>query len=109
MPTSFTSKIYRILRSVPCGRVTTYQALACRAGSPRASRAVGNAMNRNPFTSKSLPANRRVPCHRVVCSDGSVGGFARGTREKIRMLRREGVVVSNGRVDLRRFGWNGWK
>jgi O-6-methylguanine DNA methyltransferase len=94
----FHYRVYRILRSVPRGKVTTYRALARAAGSPRASRAVGSAMNRNPYA----PA---VPCHRVVRSDGSVGGFARGTREKARMLAKEGVEIRNGRIDLARFGW----
>ena len=96
MPSSFREKVYRTLRAVPRGKVTTYAALARAAGYPRAARAVGNALNRNPYA----PV---VPCHRVVRSDGSVGGFARGTTAKIRMLRREGVIVQNGRVDLRRF------
>jgi methylated-DNA-[protein]-cysteine S-methyltransferase len=105
MPSSFRERVYRTLRAVPRGRVTTYAALACAAGYPRAARAVGSALNANPFIASSLPAGRRVPCHRVVRSDGSVGGFVHGTREKVRMLRREGVVVRRGTVDLRRFGW----
>ena len=107
MPThsSFHEKVYRILRAVPRGKVTTYAALARAAGFPRAARAVGNALNRNPYASRGLPAARRVPCHRVIRSDGSVGGFVRGTAAKVRMLVREGIVVRNGRIDIMRFGW----
>jgi alkylated DNA nucleotide flippase Atl1 len=46
-----------------------------------------------------------VPCHRVVRSDGSVGGFASGTKAKIKLLRKEGVEVEIGKVDLRKFLW----
>ncbi len=106
MPLSFTENVYRILRGVLRGRVTTYAALARAAGCPRAARAVGNAMHRNPYPSTSLKAGARtVPCHRVVCADGAVEGFARGTAAKVRMLRLEGVIVRNGRVDLSRFGY----
>jgi O6-methylguanine-DNA--protein-cysteine methyltransferase len=55
-------------------------------------------LNRNPYA----PA---VPCHRVIRSDGSVGGFARGTAAKARMLVREGIIIRRGRIDTERFGW----
>jgi O-6-methylguanine DNA methyltransferase len=73
----------------------TYRDVATRAGSPRASRAVGNilAANRNP----------RVPCHRVIRSDGSVGGYNRGKAKKLALLRREGWKegLSGGRKERR--------
>lgn len=69
-------------------------------GSPGASRAVGNALNASP----GMPD---VPCHRVVNSDGRVGGFAWGGKKKESLLRHEGVAVAGGRVDLARFGWFG--
>lgn len=96
--TSFEEKVYRIVRGVPRGRVATYKAVARAVGRPRAYRAVGNALNRNPYA----PA---VPCHRVVRADGHVGGFAHGTRAKIRMMKREGIEVKNGKIDLKKFGW----
>ncbi len=95
---NFNEKCYEILRGVPQGKVTTYAGLARAVGSARAARAVGNAMNKNPYAPD-------VPCHRVVRSDGGVGGFASGTRKKIEMLRAEGVNVVRGRVDLKRFGF----
>ncbi|MBU0760189.1 MAG: MGMT family protein [Nanoarchaeota archaeon] len=67
----FSEKCYSVLKKVPRGKVTTYGEIA---------RAVGNAMKRNPYAPE-------VPCHRVVRSDGKVGGFALGTSEKIKMLR----------------------
>jgi methylated-DNA-[protein]-cysteine S-methyltransferase len=81
----FTQKVYAIVAKIPQGSVMTYQEVARRAGNPRAYRAVGNIMNHNPDT-------RKVPCHRVVRSDGTVGGYARGTPKKIAILRREGAL-----------------
>ena len=56
-----------------------------------AYRAVGNAMNKNPYAPQ-------VPCHRVVCSDGSLGGFASGLKRKIEILKSEGVEVKNNMI-----------
>lgn len=94
--TRFQARVYAACRRIPPGRVTTYQRLASAIGHPHASRAVGNALHRNPFA----PA---VPCHRVVRSDGRLGGFARGTAAKAKLLRAEGIIIINGRIDLNRF------
>src|SRR5439155_2265726 len=91
---TFNQKVWALTARVPKGRVTTYAELA-RALGTRAYRAVGNAMNRNPYA----PA---VPCHRVVGSDGSLTGFASGLEKKRKMLSREGVEFRNGRVVNRR-------
>lgn len=89
-------KVYEKLRLVPKGRVTTYKYLAEAVGS-RAYRAVGQIMRTNP----DAP---RTPCHRVVASDGRLGGFkgARGGKEieeKVALLKSEGVGVKNGKVE----------
>jgi O-6-methylguanine DNA methyltransferase len=81
---SFTEKVYAVVAKIPRGSVMAYGEVARRAGNPRAARAVGNIMHNNPDTAK-------VPCHRVVRSDGTPGGYARGTRKKIELLRREGA------------------
>lgn len=85
--------IYKLLKQVPRGKVTSYKALATAAGKPKASRAVGMLMKTNPYAP-------HVPCHRVVYSDGRVGGYSGKTRidDKIKMLRNEGVLVKEGRV-----------
>lgn len=57
----------------------------------KAYRAVGNALNKNPFAPK-------VPCHRVVSSDGSIGGFASGAMKKIELLKSEGIKVKGGKI-----------
>lgn len=87
---SFNEQCYKILLKVPKGKVTTYKEIA-RALKSKAYRAVGNAMNKNPYSPK-------VPCHRVIKSNGEVGGFASGTKKKIEMLRKEGIVIKNNKV-----------
>ena len=76
---SFYDKVYELVRRVPCGKITTYGIVA-KSLNTKAYRAVGNAMNKNPYAPK-------VPCHRCVKSNGEVGGFASGTRNKIKRLR----------------------
>jgi methylated-DNA-[protein]-cysteine S-methyltransferase len=96
--TSFNERCYDILRKVPRGKVTTYKEIA-RKLKTKAYRAVGNAMNKNPYSPQ-------VPCHRVVKSNGEVGGFASGTKKKITMLRKEGVEIRDNRIDLKRYLFN---
>ncbi len=81
---SFTERVYAVVAKIPRGKVMTYGEVARRAGNPGAARAVGNIMHHNPDTA-------RVPCHRVVRSDGTPGGYARGPRKKIEILLREGA------------------
>ncbi len=92
----FKDKCYRLLKQVPYGKVITYKEIALALNS-RAFRAVGTAMRKNE--------NRDVPCYKVVKSNGEIGGFNRGRKEKIRLLRKEGIKVKNGKIDLERFGW----
>ncbi len=97
MVRGFDEKVYAALRTIPRGKVTTYKQLARRIGSSHAARAVGNALNKNPHAPQ-------VPCHRVVLSDGRLGGYAGGSKRKTALLRREGVAVENGKIDLKRYG-----
>ena len=97
MKRNFNEKIYALLRKVPKGKVTTYKALAEALGT-KAYRAVGQAMRCNPYAPK-------VPCHRVVASDGLIGGFSgswnphsKEVKRKIRMLKSEGITVNNNKV-----------
>ena len=71
----------------------TYKEVAKLAGSPRAFRAVGNALNKNSDL-------KTIPCHRVVKSDGRIGGYKQGTNRKISLLSKEGVIIRKGRVVL---------
>jgi O-6-methylguanine DNA methyltransferase len=88
---SFSELVYAKTKLVPYGRVTSYGQIAKAMGNPRASRAVGNALNCNPYA----PA---VPCHRVVRSDGKIGGFAHGAKVKAGLLTKEGVRIRDGKV-----------
>ena len=97
MKDSFNEKVYMLLKKVPKGKVTTYKQLANALGT-RAYRAVGGAMKNNPYSPK-------VPCHRVVSSDGSIGGFggmknpkSLEVQRKIKMLRSEGVMVIKDKI-----------
>jgi O-6-methylguanine DNA methyltransferase len=95
--TEFEYKVWRILKRVPWGRVTTYQALAQAIGYFRAARAVGNALHKNPWAPK-------VPCHRVVKSNGQIGGYRSGIRKKTALLKSEGVRIKDGKiVDFEKF------
>jgi methylated-DNA-[protein]-cysteine S-methyltransferase len=87
---TFNQKIWALTSQIPKGRVTTYAELA-RAVGTKAYRAVGNAMNKNPYA----PG---VPCHRVVGSDGSLTGYAHGLAKKRKMLADEGVPCRGNRV-----------
>jgi methylated-DNA-[protein]-cysteine S-methyltransferase len=87
----FQRMVYEKTREIPKGRVSTYIEIARAVGRPKAFRAVGNALNRNPYSPS-------VPCHRVIRSNKSVGGFARGAEEKKRLLEEEGVLIADGRV-----------
>ena len=93
--TNFQKQLYARLRQVPAGKVTTYQALAHAVGS-KAYRAVGTAMNKNPFAPD-------VPCHRVIKINGEVGEYAYGSAAKIALLLAEGVEIENNRINLIKF------
>lgn len=90
-------KVYELCRRIPKGKVTTYKELA-RALKTKGYQAIGQALRRNPYS----PI---VPCHRVVASDGSLGGFkgkrqGKEVEEKKRLLEKEGVEIVDGKVDL---------
>lgn len=103
MSSEFTKRIYEITSRIPCGKVASYGQIAFLAGNPRASRAVGFALHRNPKPGI-------IPCHRVVFKDGTVSsGFAFGGPEIQRaLLENEGIsFLSNGCVDMDKHLWNG--
>lgn len=83
--TSFEERVYAVVRRIPKGQTRSYGWVAKRLGMPGAAQAVGQALKRNPDT-------HRTPCHRVIRSDGSVGGYTAygGPAKKRSTLRREG-------------------
>lgn len=100
MNVSFAERVYKELKKIPKGKVITYKKLAERLGT-KAYRAVGTALKNNPYA----PV---VPCHRVVKSDGHIGGFmgkmeGESVAKKIVLLRNEGVKTVGGKVDLEKY------
>lgn len=82
---SFKEKVYAVVKKIPKGKVLTYKEVAKLAGSPGAFRAVGNILNKN--------YDPKIPCHRVVRSDGQTGGYNRGGQNKIKILKKEGIKI----------------
>ncbi len=95
----FDERVYSLLNSVPKGKVTTYREIANALGM-KGFRAVGQALKRNSHA----PA---IPCHRVVMSDGSLGGYGglskKGAEKKRKLLESEGVEIKEGRIDIERY------
>lgn len=82
---SFTEKVRSIVQKIPKGKVLTYAQVATKAGSPNASRAVGSIMAKN--------FDPKIPCHRVIRSDGKIGNYNRGgAHAKLALLKKEGVL-----------------
>lgn len=80
--TKFQEKVYQAVSKIPKGQTRTYAQIAAAIGHPRAYRAVGNALNKNPLLGK-------IPCHRVIRSNGQPGGYVLGTQKKLELLNGE--------------------
>ncbi len=81
---TFREKVFDVTRKIPRGRTLTYKQVAKMAGSPNASRAVGSILATN--------FDPRIPCHRVIRLDGGMGGYNRGVKNKIKILKKEGAI-----------------
>lgn len=92
---SFADLVFAKTKLIPRGKVSTYKLLAKAIGRPRAMRAAGNALNKN--------CDPKISCHRVVRSDGAVGEFRDGAAVKIKILRKEGVKIINGKISLEKY------
>ena len=88
---TLSTKVYRQLLRVPEGKVTTYGDLAKAVGLENGQRVIGMIMKKNPF-----PVI--IPCHRVVKSDGKIGGYVYGERVKSNMLLKEGIKIKDGKI-----------
>lgn len=80
----FRSRVLEVVSNIPKGKVLTYKEVAVLSGSSSAFRAVGNILSKN--------YDKSIPCHRVIRSDGKIGGYNRGVIEKIRILKKEGAI-----------------
>ena len=89
----FQRKVLDKLQAIPRGALISYRALGAAAGSPDSARAVGNALHNNP-----VPIY--VPCHRVIASDGRIGGYGGGPGRKRQLLRSEGFALGDGAVKV---------
>ena len=84
---SFQEKVYEIVKKIPRGKFLTYKKVAQRAGRSKAWRAAGNILAKNK--------NSNIPCHRVIRTDGKIGGYNKGARKKIELLKKEGYKIKN--------------
>ena len=88
--TKFQVKVWKYLKSIQKGKVKTYKQVAIGINRPKSARAVANACAKNPYAPQ-------VPCHRVIRSDGSIGGYSGkgGTNTKKKLLKTEGFMLKN--------------
>ena len=84
---TFTEKVLKTVSKISKGKTLSYYQVAKLSGSPNAYRAAGNILSKN--------YDKNIPCHRVIRSDGRVGGYNRGATEKMKRLKEEGVKISN--------------
>lgn len=82
---NFANRVFEVVRNISRGELMTYREVAKAAGSPRAYRAVGNILKKN--------YNSKIPCHRVIRSDGSLGNYNRGRKIKINLLNQEKTAM----------------
>ena len=93
---NFNQKCYKLLSQIPRGKISTYKEIA-NALNTKAYRAVGNAMAKNPNPII-------VPCHRIIKSNGLIGGYALGINKKISLLKNEGIPIRKRKVvDFKRY------
>ncbi|MFZ5364866.1 MAG: MGMT family protein [Patescibacteria group bacterium] len=96
---TFSEKVLAAVKKIPPGRVTTYKKLAEQCGRPLAARAVGRILNASKFSFfENISEKEKIPCHRVIKSDGTIGGYSKGAKKKIVLLKREGININNGRL-----------
>lgn len=84
MKSDFKARVLKIVAKIPRGSVMTYGQVARLAGNPQAARAVGTIMSQN--------YSPKIPCHRIIRSDGKMGGYNRGVNNKIKLLTAEGAL-----------------
>lgn len=94
---SFSERVLKSVKKVPKGKVTTYKEIAKKLNT-KAYRAVGAALksNKNPII---------IPCHRVINSDGTIGGYKgiKNNPEKIKLLKKEGIEINKNKIDLKKY------
>ena len=86
--TKFQVRVWKYLLKIPKGKVKTYKQIAAAIKKPNSARAVGNAIGKNPYAP-------RIPCHRVIRSNGKLGGYSGkgGIKKKSKLLKKEGICL----------------
>ena len=102
---NFKQKVYEAVKQIPKGKTSTYSVIAQTIGYPRAWRAVGNVLNKNrdlhpPKFSKKTLAGKQIPCHRVIRLDRKIGGYNRGIKNKIALLKKEGLRIEREKISF---------
>ena len=87
-------KVYRLVKKIPRGRVSTYKAISEATGIH--PRAVGMILhiNKDPV---------EIPCYKIIRSDGTLGGYSKGIKKKAELLKKDGIKIKNGKVDLKKY------
>lgn len=83
---SFRERVFKVVKKIPKGKALTYKQVTNLAGHPKSWRAVGNILNKNK--------DPKIPCHRVIKSNGRIGGYRYGTKRKITLLKKEGIIIN---------------
>ncbi len=89
--TKFAQKVLAIVKRIPRGKVMTYKEIAIKLGNKNLARAIGQVLKKNPYPIV-------IPCHRVIRSDGKIGGYSLGIKKKKRLLRKEGILIIGDKV-----------
>ena len=84
--TVWQKRVFALVKKIPKGRITTYKIIAKRLHNSQGSRAVGNALKNNPFLLV-------IPCHRIIKSNGEIGGYVGGIGVKMKLLKQEGILI----------------
>lgn len=87
---SFQKRVFEVVKKISPGEFLTYKEVAKLAGKPRAWRAVGNILNKNK--------DPKIPCHRVIKSNGEIGGYKFGTKKKVALLKKEGIIINKLKI-----------
>lgn len=89
--TNFQKRVYSLIKKIPKGRISTYGQIAKVLGCPDSARLIGRILNQNPQLIK-------IPCHRVVRSDGQIGGYKLGIKKKKSLLQKEGIKIKGNEI-----------
>ncbi len=92
---NFNEKVYKLCKEIPKCKVSTYKEIARKLNS-KAYRSVGNALNKNKDT-------KNIPCFKIVNSNGKLGGYSNGIKNKIKKLKKEGIEIKNNKIDLKKY------